>query len=268
MSLRRLEPTARPRHAVAVDAPPSSRLVAHRGWTRRYPENTGAAVRGALEVGAEWVEVDVQLAADRVPHLFHDRTLARMTGARGALHELDSAALSGLRASEPGRFGARFAEEPVAELEGCVELVRAAPGAQLFVELKRCSIEVFGAEAVLDAVLPRLAPLEDRAWLISFDLGVLARARARCGLRLGPVLEDWGQLESTPVRALAPEVVFCNVLRLPAAGGLELESGALAVYEIDEPERARELFARGAGWIETFAVGELLEALRAVEEAG
>jgi len=50
-------------------------LVAHRGWQRRYPENTLPAIKGALDAGARYIEVDVQLSADGVPVLFHDRTL-------------------------------------------------------------------------------------------------------------------------------------------------------------------------------------------------
>ncbi|MEK7733824.1 MAG: glycerophosphodiester phosphodiesterase family protein [Pseudomonadota bacterium] len=62
-------------------------LVAHRGYTLLYPENTLSAVRGAIEAGGRYVEVDIQLSRDEVPVLFHDHTLKRLCGVDGAVHE-------------------------------------------------------------------------------------------------------------------------------------------------------------------------------------
>ena len=53
-------------------------LVAHRGHAAGCPENTLPALEEALAAGAAWVELDVQLSSDLVPHLFHDRTLERI----------------------------------------------------------------------------------------------------------------------------------------------------------------------------------------------
>ena len=57
------------------------RLVAHRGYPRRYPENTLLSLLAALEAGAEFVEFDVQMTADGVPVLLHDADLRRTGGA-------------------------------------------------------------------------------------------------------------------------------------------------------------------------------------------
>ena len=242
-------------------------LIAHRGWTRQYPENTLSAVRAALRAGAGWVEIDVQLSSDGVPFLLHDRDLVRLCGAAGALGERTAAEIERLRASEAGRFGRRFADEPVARLSGFVAVMLEFPAAEAFVELKRASLERFGAQRVLDAVLPVLAPLEERARLISFDVPVLAAARAGCALELGPVIEHWAELDSPAVRALRPEVVFCDEEILPATGALDARGAKLAIYEVDHPLRARELLGRGAAWIETFAIGEMLAALGSREGA-
>jgi glycerophosphoryl diester phosphodiesterase len=244
-----------------VPALSSLPLIAHRGWTRRFPENTLSAVRGALEAGARWVEIDVQLSSDCVPHLFHDRDLRRMCGVPGPLGAKRAAELAQLRAAEVGRFALRFADEPIARLDRFVELLAEFSEAEAFVEIKRAALELFGPERTLDAILPLVEPLGPRCRLISFDLGVLQVARKRCELELGPVIERWDQRGSQAVKALAPEVIFCDVDELPARGDLRLESARLALYEVDQPAAARALLARGADWIETFAVGELLAAL-------
>ena len=236
-------------------------LVAHRGWTRRYVENTARALEAALEIGAPHVEVDVQLSRDGVPYLFHDRDLTRICGAEGALGERDSRDLDRLRALDAERFGERFADQPLARLTDLVALLERFDDRHAFVELKRASLEVFGSDAVLDAVLPVLAPVAERCTLISFDIPVLQAARARGVRSLGPVLEDWGQLAAEALVELRPEVVFCNLLRLPDQDPFVVPSGKLAVYEVDDADLARSLAARGVELIETFAVGELLEAL-------
>jgi len=50
-------------------------VFAHRGFAGRYPENTVAAVRGAVADGADAVEIDVQPTADGDVVVFHDRRL-------------------------------------------------------------------------------------------------------------------------------------------------------------------------------------------------
>lgn len=235
-------------------------LVAHRGYARRYPENTLAAVRGALEVGARHVEIDVQLSADRTPMLFHDRTLDRLCGVRGSIDLRTDAELDGLRAAERERFGERFADEPIATLAGFAELVAAHPKVEAFVEIKRAALERFGASEVLDRTLAAVVPIAGQCVLISFSIDVLTLARTRSELPVGPVVEAWSDLGRRDVRALDADCVFASERILPARGSLALEGPRLCVYEIDDPARALQLAARGVDLIETFAIGEMLAA--------
>lgn len=240
-------------------------LVAHRGYASRFPENTIVALEAALDAGARFVEVDVQLSSDGHPFLFHDRTLERLCGATGPVHARTRAELGALPCAERGRFGERFAGERMADLPGLVALLARHPAAFAFVELKRASVERFGAAAFLDAVLPLLDPVRARAALISFSLEVLAEARPRTRLPLGAVFGDLAERESPEARALAPEYVFCDVDGLPASGALEAEPAKLAVYEVADAALALELGARGADFVETFAIGEMIAAFRELE---
>src|SRR5688572_17164650 len=171
-------------------------LIAHRGHTAACPENTRAALRSALDSGALFVEVDVQLSVDREPFLFHDRTLGRICGVPGALGDLDAAALRELRASEPARFGSRFRDEPLAHLDDLVELLAERRDAFAFVELKRISIDQHGARAVLESVLARLEPVRSRCALISFSIPALLEARRLCDLPLGAVFDRFADAHS------------------------------------------------------------------------
>ncbi len=143
-------------------SPLADRLVAHRGYAAHYPENTLLAVRKALKAGARYVEVDIQLTADRVPVLFHDPDLRRLCGRAGAIHRLDSRDIGALRCAYPSRFGGRFADEPMATLTQLAELILASAPAQFFIELKPEAIAHFGVEAVLKAVVAELEACRER----------------------------------------------------------------------------------------------------------
>lgn len=238
-------------------------LVAHRGHAARVPENTLLALAEALEAGAAWVELDVQLSADEVPVLFHDRTLERMCSVPGAIHERRWEELAQLSCAERGRFGERFAEQRIARVADLAALLLRHPRAQAFVEIKRAALERFGSERVLARTLRPLRAVEERCVLISFSLPFLEYARAHCSLRLGAVIERWEERLEPALARLRPEFVFCDLEGLPAEGRLEHPPARIAVYEVADPALARALGARGVELVETFRIVEMLAALRA-----
>ncbi|MGA9480005.1 MAG: glycerophosphodiester phosphodiesterase family protein, partial [Desulfobacterales bacterium] len=58
-------------------------IIAHRGYRKRYPENTIAAFTAAFDAGVGMVELDVTLTKDRRVVVLHDDTLDRTTDGRG-----------------------------------------------------------------------------------------------------------------------------------------------------------------------------------------
>lgn len=237
-------------------------LVAHRGYPRHYPENTLAGIEAAIRAGARFVEVDVQLTRDGVPVLFHDASLRRVCGVDGAVHDFGLAELRGLRASEFGRFGYKFAREPIPRLAELAGLLERESGVTAFVEVKSESIGRFGVEPVLAALLADLAPVLRQCVPISYSLEALAAARARGVRPVGAVIDRWRDRRREALRALAPEYLFCDVAGLPRRGRLHHPGARLAVFEVGDARLAAALAARGVDLIETFAVGELLADLR------
>jgi len=240
-------------------------LVAHRGYARRFPENTLAAVDAAIRAGARHVEIDVQISADGFPVLFHDRTLERMCGVTGAIHELTLAELRALSCHEPKTFGDRFRGEGVASLASFAQLVRQHPQVHAFVEVKRVAIERLGNERVLEKVLAAIEPAIAQCSLISFSIPFLTATRRAHQIRLGAVFDTWKEREHAAVWDLAPEFVFCDVDGLPARGALQHDHAKIAVYEITDPAQARSLHARGVHLVETFEIAEMLAALGGAE---
>lgn len=62
-------------------------IVAHRGISDRAPENTAAAFQCAVDLGANAVELDVRLTADKIPVVHHYYYLEENTSASGPIFE-------------------------------------------------------------------------------------------------------------------------------------------------------------------------------------
>ncbi|WP_372834538.1 glycerophosphodiester phosphodiesterase family protein [Pontibacterium sp.] len=232
------------------------RLVAHRGFQSRYPENTLLALQQAVDAGVERLEFDIQLTADHRPVLFHDLDLRRVCGEHHKITELTRSQLNAFSASEPGRLGDLFVGEAIPDLEAVIEWATLYPSLSLFVEIKEESIDYFGIEAVLDAVLPVLRPLETRATLISFHASLLAAARDRWG-SIGLVTRRWPPTKET-LSQLHPDILFVNKRRVRHRQHLDQLGIPVVVYEVDTVHRATHWLKRGAAYLETHRCGDLL----------
>lgn len=64
-----------------------TKIIAHRGFRSRYPENTLTAFQKALEIGAHGLELDVHYSKDGEIVVFHDFELERITGQSGHIFD-------------------------------------------------------------------------------------------------------------------------------------------------------------------------------------
>jgi len=237
-------------------------LVAHRGYTLHYPENTLLALGEAVKIGARYLEFDVQLSADRVPVLFHDRDLQRMCGQTGAIHDYPLTQLRQFSVSQFDTFGYRFVGNPITMLQEVVVFLAQHPAVFAFVELKRLSLQTFGIESVLNVVLPLLEPVREQVAIISYALDALRATRERSSFPVGAVFDHWQERKQVLLQSLQPEYLFTDIDELPHFGKLKHENCQLAVYECTDPARAVEVHRRGVDMVETFAIGEMLESFR------
>lgn len=63
------------------------KVIAHRGYSGRYPENTMLAFKKAVEAGCDEIELDVQLTKDGVVVVFHDEKIDRTTDGSGLIKD-------------------------------------------------------------------------------------------------------------------------------------------------------------------------------------
>jgi glycerophosphoryl diester phosphodiesterase len=103
-----------------------TQVYAHRGGNVDAPENTLAAFRHAIEVGADWLEFDVQMTKDGALVVMHDETVDRTTDGAGRVADLT---LEEIRALDAGNG------EKVPTFEEAITLAKSA-GVNIFPEAK------------------------------------------------------------------------------------------------------------------------------------
>ncbi len=238
----------------------TQKLIAHRGWQRRYPENSLPGIEAALALGARHIEIDIQLNAQYQAYLCHDQKMSRLCGIEGDIHQLDEQQLMPFSPYEPQRLGNTFQGLPFSKLGECIDLICQYPGTTLYIELKQESIDFAGAELFLDSIAPAIEKAFSQCLLISFNIDILQRAAIRGWRRLAPVLSSWAQLKHSDISQLHPEYIFCNIKYIPNDADLHNTPSPLAIYEVDSPQLAQQLLDRGAGLIESFAIGEMIQA--------
>jgi len=208
-------------------------VIAHRGASAEKPENTLAAFRRALALGADGIELDVQVTRDGIPVVFHDLTLRRLTGQPGRLTAKTWAGLKKLRVLGSGR---------IPRLADVLALIRDRAIVQI--ELKR------GAVVAPIARVIRLAKAARWVNLASFEPD-LVRAAARLAPAVSRTLisEGSGGAKKLLRQMVAADAsglsLHYSVVRSRAFVGRIHRSGAtLWCWTVNDARTARRL----AGW--------------------
>jgi glycerophosphoryl diester phosphodiesterase len=98
------------------------KVVAHRGYSGLYPENTMLAFRKAAEADTDEIELDVQLTKDGTVVVIHDESVDRVTGGKGLVRDYTFEELRRLDAS--ALYGGAFGVNPVPSLDEYFSWVR------------------------------------------------------------------------------------------------------------------------------------------------
>ena len=147
-------------------------VTAHRGSSRRAPENTLAALETAIDEMADFAEIDVQTTSDGVVVLCHDLNLKRLAGVN---RRLGSMTYSQVRELDVGcSFGGEFAGERIPTLEEA--LLTCKGRIKLNIELKNIGDDSDLPEQVVKLIQEH--EMEEQCVITSVKLGYLERVKA------------------------------------------------------------------------------------------
>ncbi|MGO1527478.1 MAG: glycerophosphodiester phosphodiesterase [Senegalia sp. (in: firmicutes)] len=97
-------------------------IYAHRGAKGYRPENTMAAFKLAMEMGADGIETDIHLSKDGYLVLIHDEKVDRTTTKKGYIKDMTLAQIKLLDAGS--KFSEEFAGEEIPTLEELIILTK------------------------------------------------------------------------------------------------------------------------------------------------
>jgi glycerophosphoryl diester phosphodiesterase len=219
-------------------------VTAHKGFSRVAPENSVSAIRKAIEVGADYAEIDVQQTADGEVVLLHDRDLMRVAGVPRPISEVT---LAEARSIDIGsRFSPDFAGERIPTLREVIALAREK--IKLQIELKFYSKDRRLAEKV--ARLVELERFESQCVVSSLNYDGLQRAR-RFNPRLHTaaiVTVSVGDIDRLDVDALSVNAKNLSNRLIRAA---RVRHKDIYAWTVDDPRQMITLIERGVSNIVT-----------------
>jgi len=203
-------------------------VIAHRGASADERENTLPAFERAIELGADYLEFDVQASRDGALVVFHDLVLDRLTPLHGSLH---------------ARSLAELREHAIPTLEEVLELAAGRIG--VMAELKRPWLY-----RRHDIVARTVRLLDDDAVVLSFSRRAILETR-----RLRPKLRTMQHVSvGVPIfRAAGAWAAGFDDDRVTPRGLAKAQRMGLetAVYTVNEAARMLELQQLGVTGIFT-----------------
>jgi glycerophosphoryl diester phosphodiesterase len=241
-------------------------IIAHRGDSANRPENTIAACKQAIGVGADVIEVDVQLSKDGHVLVIHDVSVNRTTDGTGSVREMTLAEVKKLTAGNPKKFGTQYKDEKVPTLGELLDAIR-GKAKHLLVEIKHDSVETVGEEGIEAKVVAEIQKrrMEKDVSVISFERRSLVRCQKLAPeIRRGhifnkaDVADVLGQAMETGSDLVMPEK---GMLSEELREGTDAAGLKVATWVIDDPAELRALSHFDLYGVGSNCPGVLIDAL-------
>ena len=238
-------------------------VIAHRGASGHAPENTLAAFRKAVALGASFIETDLQLSRDAHFMAIHDDSVNRTTSGRGSVHDLTLAELRQLDAGS--WFGSEFSGEHIPTLEEILQFSK-KNDVVFYLELKPSG--AWGGEHALIGALRDSGEIA-RAVVISFDAASMLNLHNIDPTVMTGLLYD-GQIDKPIEKAVeigARQLVTRGDLVTPAMLEQARKKDLQVVcWTVNHPAHMRLLIEAGVAGIMTDYPDRLVAALKKEEQ--
>jgi glycerophosphoryl diester phosphodiesterase len=142
-------------------------VIAHRGASAYFPENTIPAFKGAIAMGADMVELDVQLTSDKEVVVFHDEKISRCTDGRGKIADHTLAELKKLDAGS--WYSKDFQNTRIPSLAEALSVCKNKIAANIEIKTKAVSKMFFGSIEEKCLKIVEQAGMQKHVVFSSFD---------------------------------------------------------------------------------------------------
>ena len=148
-----------------------TKIVAHRGFSSQYPENTLLAFQKTIEIGADYLELDVHKTKDNFLVVIHDESVDRTSSnvGTGLIAEMTLAEVQNVSVGYSAKFGQQFPNEKISLLREVLELTKGK--IKVCIEIKVADIE----QQIVQLV--RELSMDDQVILFCFHQTILTEVR-------------------------------------------------------------------------------------------
>lgn len=150
-----------------------TQITAHRGFSAVAPENTMYAFQEAVDIGSDYIELDVQLSADGEVVVMHDSKVDRTTDGTGKVEDMTYAQLQELTAAYRYSKNEIYYDAKIPLLSEVLEEV--GDDILLNIEIKDAGNTALTAEKTVELV--REYGLESACYITSFSYNVLKKVK-------------------------------------------------------------------------------------------
>ncbi len=243
-------------------------IIAHRGFSSSYPENTLLAYKQAYKHGARWFECDIQLTKDHQAIVHHDANLQRMAGIDIDIRMIALQQLKKYSAFYPDKFGDKFYGNPFTTLDELIQWLTKDNHCNLFIEIKQESIDYFGLDPCIKAIDKAIKNHYSQCIIISFNQDVVQHYAQNSQARTGWIIPEWTDKAHQTAKDLQPDFLFSNKKLLPnnPEDWWKIQAkrnGKWAIYNVDEAQELDQWINKGLQYIETNNVAAIMQSIRA-----
>ncbi|MFE8702541.1 glycerophosphodiester phosphodiesterase [Cytobacillus sp. FJAT-54145] len=219
-------------------------IFAHRGYSVSYPENTMKAFREAEKVGAEGLEIDVQLSKDGQVVVIHDEKVDRTTNGKGFVKDLTYKELRNLDASYENKTFLK--KERIPSLEEVLEWLTSNE-IICNIELKNGIFPYEGMEEKIVELVRRYG-LSDRIIFSSFNhYSIIYCYRLAPEIEIAPLIVEglympWVYAKSIRAKSIQPKYIAApnEVIIKSMENGIDVRP-----YTVNKEAEMRRLFDVG-----------------------
>lgn len=230
-------------------------IIAHRGASAYYPENTLVSFEGAIVLGADMVELDVQLTSDGKVVVFHDEKISRCTNGRGRIADHTLAELHKLDAGS--WFDKKFHGEKIPTLAEVLAVCKNKIAVNIEIKIEAVTGRVSGGIEEKCLQIVDKTGMREHVVFSSFDTRAIIHLKEIDKTAPAAVLYEKGlygsKLPSQIVEFLHADAFNCSRRELTRKWLDDLKSHQIPVnvYTLNDDNNMKRLLAKGVSGIFT-----------------
>lgn len=238
--------------------------IAHRGYSKLYPENTMIAFQKAVEARCDAIELDLQLSKDGELVIFHDDTLERTTTGKGLISQFTRKELMELDASR--LFQGIHEHHRIPSLEEYFHYIQAENIVSVIELKKKINADAKMEEKVIEMI--RAFRLSEKVIISSFSQESILRSSILAPeIKTALITDYWFYKAGKTAKSLGASYIHPrHRLLLPfMLSEMKREGLLVQPWTVDEEKRMKWLIRAGVSGIITNDPELLHEVIKSME---